>query len=474
MEIYAGFLEYADHHTGRLVDAIEDLGVLDDTLVYFIVGDNGASAEGSLQGTFNEITMAEAQDYETPQFLADRIDEFGTPAAYNHYAVGWAHAMNTPYQWTKQVASHWGGTRNGTIVHWPRGIQARGEVRTQFHHVIDLAPTVLECAGIPEPTQVHGVTQHPMEGTSMRYSFDAAAAAERHETQYFEMFCNRGIYHKGWSAVTKHRTPWEIQSFTSIPFDDDVWELYDGSKDWTQAHDLSKEMPEKLHELQRLFLIEAARHNVLPLDDRTVERLNPDTAGRPAFIRGDTQLLFDGMVGIQENCMLNLKNKSHSVTAEVVVPDGGARGVIVNEGGRGGGWALYVDAAGKPVYHYNFLGFEQYPVPGDAALAPGQHQLRVEFAYDGGGVGKGGTATLYVDGQPSGSGRVERTHAYNYTLCETGGVGRDQGSPVCDDYPAADNAFTGTIAWVRLDISTDSHDHLLDPEQHLRAAMAQQ
>jgi arylsulfatase len=332
---------------------------------------------------------------------------------------------------------------------------------------------VLECADLPEPTQVHGVTQHPMEGVSMRYSFDAASAAERHETQYFEMFCNRGIYHKGWSAVTKHRTPWEVTGHAG-PFDEDVWELYDGSKDWTQAHDLAKEQPAKLKELQQLFLIEAARHNVLPLDDRFAERLNPDMAGRPTLIQGDTQLLFDGMQGLQESCMLNLKNKSYSVTAEVTVPDGGARGVIVNEGGRGGGWVLYVDESGAPVFHVNFCGFEQYPVPSRAALEPGRRQLRVEFAYDGGGIGKGGDVTLYVDGNEAGTGRVERTHAYGWSLCETGGVGQDTGSPVCDGYPAVDNRFTGTIEWVRLDIATDTHDHLLDPDQHLRLAMTKQ
>jgi arylsulfatase len=472
MEVYAGFLAYADHHTGRLIDAIEALGLLEDTLVYFIIGDNGASAEGSLQGTLNELTIAEAPGVETPEYLMENIDKLGGPEVYNHYAVGWAHAMNTPYQWTKQVASHWGGTRNGTIVHWPNGIEASGQVRNQFHHVIDLAPTVLDCAGLPEPTQVHGVTQHPMEGVSMRYSFDNAAAAERHETQYFEMFCNRGVYHKGWSAVTKHRTPWEMH--VSIAFDDDVWELYDGTKDWTQAHDLAAEMPDKLHELQRLFLIEAAKHNVLPLDDRVVERVNPDMAGRPTLVKGNTQLLFDGMIGVQENCMLNLKNKSHSVTAEVVIPESGARGVIINEGGRTGGWALYLNSDGKPVFHHNWVGLEQTSIAGDKALEPGKRQIRMELTYDGGGIGKGGDIALYVDGQQVGTGRVERTASYNYTLCETGGVGRDIGSPVCDDYPATDNAFTGQIEWVRLDAGTDTHDHMLDPDQRLRLAMTKQ
>ena len=280
MEVYAGFLEYTDHHVGRLLDNLQKLKLLDDTLVYYIFGDNGASAEGTLNGTFNEmINFNGAAAIETPEFLMARIDKLGGPESYNHYAVGWAHAMNTPYQWTKQVASHWGGTRNGTIVNWPKGIKAKGELRSQFHHVIDIAPTLLEAAGLPEPVSVNGVQQSPIEGVSMLYSFNDAKAAERHETQYFEMFGNRGIYHKGWTAVTRHKTPWILVGEKPPAFDDDVWELYDTSKDWSQANDLSKQMPEKLHALQRLWLIEATRYKVLPLDDRGAERFNPDLAG---------------------------------------------------------------------------------------------------------------------------------------------------------------------------------------------------
>ena len=257
--------------------------------VYYIIGDNGASAEGTLNGTFNEmINFNGAAALETPEFLMARLDKLGGPESYNHYAVGWAHAMNTPYQWTKQVASHWGGTRNGTIVHWPKGIKAKGELRSQFHHVIDIAPTILEAAGLPEPISVNGVQQKPIEGVSMLYSFNDAKAAERHETQYFEMFGNRGIYHKGWTAVTRHKTPWLLVGEKVPAFDDDVWELYDTSKDWSQANNLAKQMPEKLHELQRLWLIEATRYNVLPLDDRVAERINPDLAGRPVLIKGNT------------------------------------------------------------------------------------------------------------------------------------------------------------------------------------------
>ncbi|HZM79350.1 MAG TPA: arylsulfatase, partial [Candidatus Limnocylindrales bacterium] len=294
MEVYAGFLEHTDHHVGRLIDSLRELGILENTLVYYIIGDNGASAEGTINGTFNELlTLNGAAALETPEFMAARIDKFGTPEAYNHFAVGWAHAMDTPYQWTKQVASHWGGTRNGTIVHWPAAIRAKGEIRTQFHHIIDLAATVLDVAGLPEPTFVHGVAQMPLHGASMAYSFDDAAAAERRETQYFEMFVNRGIYHKGWTAVTRHSTPWAMGE--QLPaYDDDVWELY-APDDWTQARNLAAEQPDKLRELQRLFLIEAVKYNVLPLDDRRVERFNPDLAGRPQLITGNSQVLFAGM-----------------------------------------------------------------------------------------------------------------------------------------------------------------------------------
>jgi arylsulfatase A-like enzyme len=472
MEVYAGFLEYTDHHIGLLLDALEALEALDDTLVYLIIGDNGASAEGTLQGTLNEIAIAEAPGIETPEYLAENIDKFGTPEAYNHYAVGWAHAMCTPYQWTKQIASHWGGTRNATIVRWRNGIKAKGQVRAQFHHVIDVAPTILEVAGLPEPTAVNGITQEPMHGVSMVYSFDDAGAAERHETQYFEMFCNRGIYHKGWSAVTRHRIPWQVHG-EGIPLDEDVWELYDGSTDWTHAHDLAKEQPEKLAELQRLFLIEAGKFNALPLDDRMVERINPELAGRPQLIERDSQVLFAGMSGLNENCMLNTKNKSHTITAELVVPKGGASGVIVNQGGMTGGWALYLKD-GRPAYHYSFLGLERATIAARKKLPAGEHQVRMEFAYDGEGLGKGGTATLYVDGEEVASGRVEKTHAFNFSLDETTDVGRDTGAPVCDDYEAGDNAFTGEIKWIRLDVGTDSQDHLIDPDQLMHFAMSRQ
>jgi len=476
MEVYAGFLEYADHHVGRLIDALKKLNQLDDTLIYYIIGDNGASAEGTLNGTFNEmINFNGGAALETPEFLMARLEKLGGPESYNHYAVGWAHALNTPYQWTKQVASHWGGTRNGTIVHWPKGIKAKGELRSQFHHVIDVAPTILELAGLPEPLFVNGVQQHPIEGVSMAYSLNDANAAECHETQYFEMLGNRGIYHKGWTAVTKHSTPWLLVGQKVVAFDDDNWELYDTTKDWSQANNLAKQMPEKLHELQRLWLIAAARYNVLPLDDRGAERLNSDMAGRPVLIKGNTQLLFGSMGRLSENSVLNIKNKSHSVTAEIVVPAKGAEGVIVCQGGNIGGWSLYAKG-GKLKYCYNLLGIQCFFAESASALPAGEHQVRMEFAYAGGGMGKGGTVTLYVDGKKVGEGKVAATAPIVFSADDGCDVGVDTGSPVSSDYGSRGNEFNGRIKGVQLAIAEDavSADHRVSPEEALRIAMARQ
>ncbi|MGH2774300.1 MAG: arylsulfatase [Actinomycetota bacterium] len=473
MEVYAGFLEHTDHHIGRLIDALSDLDVLDDTLVYVIIGDNGASGEGTPNGCFNElIVLNGAFGLETVEFMSSRIDDFGSPKAYNHYAVGWAHAMDTPYQWTKQIASHWGGTRNGTIVHWPNGIEAKGKVRSQFHHVIDVAATVLEAAGLPEPVSVHGVQQMPLHGVSMVYSFDDGGAAERRETQYFEMFVNRGIYHKGWTAVTRHSIPWVLAE--SPPIEDDVWELY-SPDDWTQAHDLSKEQPQKLLELQRLFLIEAAKYNVLPLDDRRAERFNADLAGRPQLIKGNSQVLFGGMGRLSENSMVVLKNKSHAVTAEVVVPDTGAEGVIVAQGGAFGGWSLYL-RDGKPAYCYNLFGLQHFKVYGEEEISAGDHQVRMEFDYDGGGLGKGGTATLYVDGNKVAEGRVDATVPMVFSADETTDVGSDSGTPVTDDLGPKETVFTGRVRWVQMDLGKDAEDadHLISADERYRIAMARQ
>ncbi|GAA1789995.1 arylsulfatase AtsD [Agromyces lapidis] len=474
MEVYAGFLEHTDHHVGRVIDAIEDLGVLENTLIFYIIGDNGASAEGTVNGAFNEMANFNGMAaLETPEFMRSKMDEFGSPTSYNHYAVGWAWAMDAPFQWTKQVASHWGGTRNGTIVSWPAGITDQGGLRSQFTHVIDVAPTILEAAGLPEPTMVNGVQQSPMEGTSMLYSFDDGEAPERHDLQYFEMFGNRGVYHKGWSAVTKHRTPWVMVGGSLVAFDDDVWELYDGDVDFSQARDLSAEHPDRLHEMQRLWLIEAAKYNVLPLDDRTAERLSPELAGRPTLVHGTSQQFFPGMGRLSENSVVSIKNKSFSVTAEVEVPEGGANGVIIAQGGRFGGWSLYVKD-GTLKFVYNVLGIQEFATAATSAVPAGTHQVRMEFAYDGGGLAKGGTVTLFHDGAEVGTGRVGATQPLVFSADETTDIGYESGTPVTDDYTTQSSRFTGKLHWVQIDLGDDDHDHFIDPDERMRIAMARQ
>ena len=358
------------------------------------------------------------------------------------------------------MASHWGGTRNGTIVHWPKGIQARGELRPHFHHVIDIAATVLDAAGLPEPRAVDGIEQMPLHGVSMRPTFDDAAAPERRTTQYFEMFCNRGVYHEGWTAV-RHSTPWVMTGVP--PLEDDVWELY-GPDDWTQANDLAAEQPEKLAELQRLFLDEAKKYNVLPLDDRRAERFNADLAGRPQLISGTRQLLFGGMSRLSENSVVVMKNKSHAVAA-----------VIIAQGGAFGGWTLYAKE-GKPAYCYNLFGLQRFKIAGEEAIPEGTHQVRMEFAYDGGGLGKGGYVTLYLDGNAVGEGRVEATVPMLFSGDETTDLGSDSATPVTDDIEAGKTEFSGRVNWVEIDLGDDAADtdHLITAEERLRVAMARQ
>jgi arylsulfatase A-like enzyme len=474
MEVYAGYTEHTDYQVGRVVDAIDDLGILDDTLIIYVTGDNGGSGEGGPNGTFNwMIPLNGAMDIETPEFMAERIDKFGTPEALNHFAVGWAHAMDTPYQWVKQIASHWGGTRNGTIIHWPNGFSARGEIRTQFSHLIDVATTVLDAAAIPEPAFVNGIQQVPLHGKSLVPSFRDAGVPEFRETQYFEMLANRGIYHQGWTACTKHSTPW-ILTGEFPPFDEDVWELY-APDDWSQAHDLAEQMPEKLRELQRLWLIEAVRYNVLPLDDRKAERFNPEIAGRPMLIRGNTQMLYSGMRGLPEFIVLNVKNKSHAITAQVVVPKVGAKGVILAQGGLFGGWSLYAKD-GRPTYCYNLLGLQRFKIESEKPIPAGEHQVRMEFAYDGGGLGKGGTVSLYIDGEKIGEGRINRTEPIVFSLDDKTDVGSDRCTPVSDDYDPADSDFNGQIKWVQIDLGEDAKDadHFITLEERYRVALALQ
>jgi len=365
MEVFAGFAEQTDYEVGRLVDAIADMGQLDNTLVFYILGDNGASAEGGMNGMFNEMTYFNGVE-ETVQDVLKHYDELGGPKTYGHYAAGWAVAGDTPFTWTKQVASSYGGTRNGMIIHWPKGVKGKGEIRSQWHHVIDIAPTVLEAAGLPEPKAVNGVAQTPIEGVSMLYSFNDARAKDRHQTQYFEIFGNRAIYHDGWLAGTVHKAPWDAKPRAA--FEDDTWELYDTRADFSLANDLAKQNPNKLKELQDLFKKEAVQYNVLPLDDRFLERIIPAMVGRPDLMSGRTSLtVYEGMTGMTENVMINMKNRSHTVTAEITVPKGGAKGVIISQAGRFGGWSLYLKN-GKPSYTYNFLGLKSTTIAAKQAI----------------------------------------------------------------------------------------------------------
>jgi len=450
MEVFAGFIDMTDHEIGRLIKAIEDIGQLDNTLVLFVYGDNGTSAEGGRNGMFNEYTYFNG----VPEQVADmlkHLDQWGGPETYPHMAAGWAVALDTPYQWTKQVASDHGGTKVGMAVRWPKGIKAKGEQRTQFHHVIDIAPTILEAAGLPEPKIVNGVKQRPIDGVSMLYSFDDAKAKERHTTQYFEIMGNRAIYHEGWFARTIHRAPWEKQ--VRRPLADDIWELYDTRTDFSLTHDLAAQNPKKLTELQALFLKEAKKNNVLPIDDRTLERINADLVNRPDLMAGRTSLtLAEGMTGMSENVFINVKNKSKTITAELDIPEGGANGVVLAQGGRFGGWCLYLKD-GKPAYTYNYLNQNQYTISSAEALPKGKSKLVFEFAYDGGGLGKGGNGTLSVDGRKLAEDRIDKTQPMAFSADETADVGIDDATPVVAGIGlGAQTRFTGKIEKVTIEV----------------------
>jgi arylsulfatase len=442
METFAGFAEHTDYEVGRLVQALEDMGDMENTLFFYIVGDNGASAEGGPDGTYNEILALNGIVSDVSSQLA-HIDEWGGPNTFPHFSVGWAHAGNTPFQWTKQVASHFGGTRNAMVVHWPARIQnANGEVRSQFHHVIDIAPTVLEAAGLPQPTLVNGTRQYPMDGTSMAYTFDDPEAPGRRTTQYFEMFGNRAIYHDGWVAATRHSIPWLVAELP--PFDQDRWELYNVAEDFSQADDLAAQNPEKLKELQQLFAREAIKNHVFPLDDRRVERFNAAIAGRPDLMGPRTSLtLYEGMTGITENAFINIKGRSSAITAEIEVP-ARASGVIIAQAGRFGGWSLYMKD-GRVHHVYNYGGLERSTVTSPSALTPGTHTVFYEFVYDGGQPGSGGVSRLTIDGHPAGEVRVPRTMPFIYSGDEGVDVGVDNETPVTDDYERGRNEFTGRI-----------------------------
>jgi arylsulfatase len=469
MEIYAGFGEYTDTEIGRLVQAVEQTGQMDNTLVFYIIGDNGTSAEGGMNGLFNEMTFFNGV-HETVQDILKHYDELGSPMSYPHMAAGWAVAGDAPFTWTKQVASSFGGTRNPMIVHWPKRITAKGEVRTQFHHVIDIAPTVLEAAGLPEPKVVNGTPQQPIEGVSMVYTFAKPLANSRHQVQYFEILGNRAIYADGWLAGTVHRAPWEFKP--RGPLSDDKWELYDTRNDFSLVNNLAAKNLPKLKELQDLFLKEAVKYRVLPLDDRTLERFNAALAGRPDLMAGRTSLtVYEGMTGIAENAFINTKNRSHTITADVEIPQGGANGVILAQAGRFGGWSLYMKD-GKPVYTYNFLGLQRYSVAGPSPLPAGKATIRFEFVSDGGGLGKGGTGTILVNGQKVAEGRIELTQPFIFSADETADVGQDDATPVTEDYKEGNNKFTGTIEKVTIDLKEMKAANAEEEQQAVHEAHA--
>ncbi len=449
-EVFAGYVDYTDHEIGRMLEAFAEVGEMDNTLVFYIAGDNGTSGEGGQNGMFNEYTYFNGVQEKVEDMLK-HADRWGGPETYPHMAAGWAVALNAPFGWMKQVPSDFGGTRNGMVVHWPKGIKAKNELRTQFGHVIDVAPTVLQAAGLPEPRTVDGTPQIPMEGTSLVYSFDNATAKERHVTQYFEIAGNRAIYHDGWFARTIHRAPWEAKG--RHPLDKDVWELFDVRSDFSLANDLAAKHPRKLAELQAVFMKEARKHHVLPIDDRVFERLDAAAVGRPDLMAGRTSLtLAEGMTGMMESAFINVKNRSKTITAEIEVPAGSANGTILAQGGRFGGWSLYVKD-GVPAYGYNFLGLQRSSVAATRPLPPGRSTVRFDFAYDGGGPGKGGQGTLYVNGEKVAEGRIEHTQAGIFSADETADVGIDLGTPVVEAIGAeAKSRFNGRIPRVTVEV----------------------
>jgi arylsulfatase len=449
MEIYAAFGEYADTEIGRLVDAVAETGQLDNTLVIYILGDNGTSAEGGMNGMYNEYTYFNGVS-ETVADILKHYDELGGPMSYAHMSAGWAVAGDTPFAWTKQVGSDFGGNQSGMIVHWPKRVTAKGEIRPQFAHVIDVAPTVLEAAGLPEPKSVNGTPQRPIEGVSFVYTFDDAKAEGRHKVQYFEMFGNRALYADGWFARTVHKAPWEPKPRAALT--EDKWELFDTRTDFSLANDLAAQNPAKLKELQDQFLKEAVKYNVLPIDDRLLERLNAELVGRPDLMGARRSLtLGEGMKGMTENVFVNVKNRSLTITADVEIPKGGADGVVLSQGGRVGGFSLYFKN-GRPIYHYNWLGMQRFTVAAKEAVPAGKATVRFQFDYDGGGLGKGGLGTLFVNDKNVAEGRIEKTQPLSFSFDETADVGSDDAMPVTEDYKKGDNAFTGKIHSVRIDV----------------------
>ncbi len=445
MEVYAGFAEQTDYEAGRLVSAIQDLGIMDNTVIIFIAGDNGTSAEGQMNGMYQEMTYFSGVSETVPDMLK-HYDDWGGPSTYPHFSAGWAVALDAPFSWTKQVASDFGGTRNGMIIQWPAGIKAKGEMRSQFGHVIDIAPTVYEIAKLPAPKMVNGIEQDPIEGTSLAYTFTDAKAAEQHKVQYFEMMGNRGVYEDGWYARTIHRPPWKQNPVNTLQ--EDKWELYNTLDDFSLTSDLSAQNPEKLKDMQALFMKEAEKYHVLPLDDRLLERLNAELMGRPTVMGNRTSVTYgEGMKGMGVDIFIDLRNKSYSITAAVTVDQKG-NGVIVCQGGRFGGLSFYLKD-GKPAFSYNYLGLESTRIIATEALKPGNYLLKYEFAYNGDGFGKGGIGTITVNSKKVAEGRIEKTQPGIFSVDDLADVGLDEGTPVADY--GRSSKFTGKIDYVTIE-----------------------
>jgi arylsulfatase len=454
-EVYAGFLEHCDVQAGRVIDALEAMGIRDNTLIIYVVGDNGPSAEGTMTGTLSSMKTMHGFGDDVATML-EHIDELGGPEHDNHYPVAWCWAGSSPFQWMKQVASHFGGTRNPLVISWPGHIQEPGGLRSQFHHVIDIVPTILEIAGIPEPREVNGVPQRPIEGVSLAYTFEDARAPERHHTQYFEMFGNRALYHKGWVAGCRHgRLPW--QTGASASFEDDTWELYDIERDFAQAHDLAEQEPARLRAMQDAFIAEATKYNVLPLDDRFAAR--GDASLRPSYLRGKTRFVYPaGTARLPEPSSPNTKNVDHVIAAEIDLADGD-EGVLACCGGDGGGWTMYVKD-GLLHWEHNWFREARYKVVSDKPIPSGHHIVSADVHVDQENApGSGGTVVLRVDEDVIGEGRFEKQVPFRFTVGETFDVGCDTLTPVSDEY-ASPFPYTGNLVRVMLDVSEASFDEL--------------
>jgi arylsulfatase len=445
MEVYAGFAEQTDYEVGRLISTIKELGVLDNTIIIFIAGDNGASAEGQMNGMYSEMTYFNAVP-ETVEGMLKHYDDWGGPSTYPHFSAGWAVAMDAPFSYTKQVASDFGGVRNGMIIHWPAKIKAKGEIRSQFAHVIDIAPTVYEAAKIPAPNMVNGIQQDPIEGTSLTYSFNDAAAPEKHTVQYFEMFGNRAVYQEGWLARTIHRPAWRQKPLNSLQ--DDKWELYNSNEDFSLADDQAAQNPDKLKTMQELFMAEAEKYHVLPLDDRLLERTNAELMGRPTVMGSRNSVTYgEGMKGMGVDVFIDLRNTSYTITSEVAI-DAKGNGVIVCQGGRFGGLSFYIKS-GKPAFSYNYLGMESTQIIASDALKPGNYKLVYDFKYDGAGMGKGGVATISVNGKKAAEKRIEKTQPGIFSVDDLADIGTDDGTHVADYGASA--KFNGEINYVTIE-----------------------